>query len=85
MIASIDDYNLVLLSTTEQLFAASLAYALKQDIIFLANAILIAFGRQFVLKGNELVQSTYLYLLANIIGQMLAGIGAGTLAILEHE
>ena len=85
VVASVDYYHLVLFRASEQLFSATLAGALEQDIVFLAHALAVALGRKFVLQGNEFVQAAYLHLLADVVGEVLAGIGARALAVLEHE
>ena len=85
VLSAVEDHDAVLFRAAEELVAAAFAGTFCQHLHHLTHLGCVALRRDFVLQGDELVEATYLHLLRDVIGQVLAGIGAWTLAVLEHE
>ena len=85
MAALVDYHGLVLFRAPHQLVTATLREVFQQHIERLAFVTTIGLGRQLGLQGYQLVQTAYLHLLRDIVGQMLGGIGPWTLGVLEHK
>ena len=80
-----DDYHFVLSRATEEFVTVALADSLDENFVFFPDAAAVCFGRKLILQGNDFIQATYLHRFGHIIRQMLTGIGAGALAVFEHE
>ena len=70
---------------THELLAAALAHALEQHVELAAHILAVLLGADLGLELYELIESGNLDLLGHIVGQMLGGVGAGALGVLEHE
>ena len=80
-----EDHHFVLFSTSAELFPRTLREALHQHVERLTLVFLVLLGRDLRLQLYQLVQTTDLLLLRHIVLQMLRGIGARTLRVLEHK
>lgn len=85
MRATVKDHHTVLLRAAKQLVARTLGDAFYQHLVRLAHTAGICLGRKTVLKGDDFVQTANLHFFGHIVRQMLGGIRARTLGILEHE
>ena len=78
-------YHFVLLCAPIHVVFRTLALALNQHFKGFAHIVAVAAQRQLVLQGNHAVQTVDFHIFGHVVGQSLGGIGARSLAILEHE
>lgn len=64
---------------------AAAYHTLYQHFVGLPHTTGVGLGGKTVLKGDDFVQTADFHLFGHIVGQVLAGIRAGTLGIFEHE
>ena len=85
MAALVEDHHLILLRASAKLFSATLRESLYEHVELLPLIFLVLNGTDLRLEGDELIQAADLLLLRHIVGQMLRGIGARALRVLEHK
>ncbi len=85
VVALIEDNHLALLRPSAQLLARTLAEILHQDGELLAFIALVGLGTEVRLKVDKLGEAAYFHLFADVVGQMLRGVSARSLAVFEHK
>ncbi len=80
-----EDHHLVLTRAPYIFVGASLRASLYKHFHLLTHILVVALGRELVLKRYHAVKALYLYLFRNIIREIFGGIRAGALGIFKHE
>ena len=78
VVAAWNNNGFVLLGASHKLLAAAFAEAFNQHIKLFSFVFLVLDSRNLGLKFYEFIQTAYLFLFRNIVGQMLCCVGSGT-------
>ena len=81
----VEDDDLILLATAEELLAGALAEALDEDLEGLPHVTQVALERELGLQLDHLVEAADLLLLGDVVDEVLRSIRPGALGVLEEE
>ena len=80
-----EDDSLVLRGASEHIFMASFRVSFDEHLDHLAYLALVAFEREGVLQGDDLVEPAHFLFLADVVGQVFLCVGARSFGVFEHE
>ena len=80
-----EDHGLILTGAAEHIVPATLGESLYQHFYHTSYLALIRSQREFLLQGDDLIQTAHFLLLRDIIRQVFLRIRTGPLRVLEHK